>query len=94
MLIKVDSVGDQFLGAELKVLTAVQKSATTPTAKAAKTKTAAPASSASIDHWSDKGLKEEFHNLKIAKNYKAGKDERTRSALIASIKVNSESTNL
>ncbi len=75
MLIKVDSVGDQFLGAELKVLTAVQKSATTPTAKAAKTKAAAPVSSASIDHWSDKGLKEEFHNLKIAKNYKAGKDE-------------------
>lgn len=74
MLIKVDSVGDQFLGADLKVLTAVQKSAATP-AKNSKAKNASPATSASIEHWSDKGLKEEFNNLKAAKNYKAGKDE-------------------
>lgn len=73
MLIKLDTVGDQFLGAELKVLTAFQKTSTaakTKTAKAAKSE-----SSVSIDHWADKGLKEEFNNLKIAKSFKAAKDE-------------------
>lgn len=74
MLIKVDGNGEQFLGAELKVLTAVQKTAAATTAKTAKAKTTST-SSASIDHWSDKGLKEEFNNLKFGKNYKAGKDE-------------------
>ncbi len=66
MQIKLDTVGDLFLGAELKVLTAFQKSSTVK----GKTET-----SASVDHWSDKGLKEEFHNLKVAKNFKAAKDE-------------------
>lgn len=66
MQIKLDTVGDLFLGAELKVLSAFQKSTTT------KGKTEV---SASIDHWSDKGLKEEFHNLKIASKFKAAKDE-------------------
>lgn len=58
MLIKIDTVGNQFLNADLKILTAFQKN-----------------TSASIDHWSDKGLKEEFQNLKSVKSYKAGKDE-------------------
>lgn len=58
MQIKIDTVGNHFLGADLKVLTAFQKN-----------------SSASIDHWSDKGLKEEFKNLKSSKGYKAAKDE-------------------
>jgi leucyl aminopeptidase len=75
MLIKVDTNGDQFLGAELKVLTAVQKTNAAKPA-AAKSKTApATTSSASIDHWSDKGLKEEFQNLKSTKSYKGGKDD-------------------
>jgi leucyl aminopeptidase len=73
MLIKLDTVGNQFLGADLKILTAFQKSSTDkPTAKA---KAVATASTVSVDHWSDKGLKEEFNNLKALKNYKAAKDE-------------------
>lgn len=73
MLIKLDTVGDSFLNAELKILTAFQKTNTArPTAKA---KTQTEQSSVSIDHWSDKGLKEEFNNLKSLKNYKASKDE-------------------
>ncbi|MFP5386399.1 MAG: leucyl aminopeptidase [Bacteriovoracia bacterium] len=72
MKLKLDSVGDQFLGAELKILTAFQK---TNTVKSTKNKTSAESTSVSIDHWSDKGLKEEFNNLKAIKNYKAGKDE-------------------
>lgn len=74
MQIKLDVVGDQFLGSELKILTAVQKTAATPTAKTAKAKTS-NTPTASVDHWSDKGLKEEFNNLRAAKNYKAAKDE-------------------
>jgi leucyl aminopeptidase len=69
MLIKLDTIGDHFAGAELKVLTAFQK-ATTSTAKTAKA-----TSSISVDHWADKSLKEEFQNLKAAKNFKAAKDE-------------------
>lgn len=69
MLIKLDTVGDQFRDAELKVLSAFQK-AGAPKTKGAKTETVV-----SIDHWSDKSLKEEFQNLKASKNYKAGKDE-------------------
>ncbi len=73
MQIKLDTVGDQFLGADLKILTAFQK---TNTAKpAAKAKAPSNGTTASVDHWADKGLKEEFQNLKAAKNYKAGKDE-------------------
>jgi leucyl aminopeptidase len=67
MLIKLDAVGSFFLGAELKILTAYQKTTNTKT-KGAET-------SPSIDHWSDKGLKEEFNNLKALKRFKAGKDE-------------------
>lgn len=70
MLFKLDTVGDQFLGAELKIVTAVQKAGTPAKAKGAK-----PETSVSVDHWADKGLKEEFHNLKQIKNYKASKDE-------------------
>lgn len=69
MLVKFDLVGDQFLAAELKVLTAFQKTHT-PKTKGAKSET-----TTSIDHWADKGLKEEFTNLKAAKNFKAAKDE-------------------
>ena len=69
MQIKLDVAGDQFLAAELKIFTAFQKTQT------AKTKGAKSETSVSIDHWSDKGLKEEFFNLKNSKNYKAAKDE-------------------
>lgn len=69
MQIKLDVAGEQFLAAELKILTAFQKTST------AKTKGAKSETTVSIDHWSDKGLKEEFHNLKSSKNYKAAKDE-------------------
>jgi leucyl aminopeptidase len=69
MQIKLDNIGDQFLTADLKVLTAIQKTFVT------KSKTAKPETTISVDHWSDKGLKEEFWALKSAKNYKAGKDE-------------------
>lgn len=72
MLIKLDTVGDQFLAAELKILTAFQKTNTTKaTAKGKESTSTSP----SIDHWSDRGLKEEFLNLRVGKNYKAAKDE-------------------
>lgn len=75
MQFKLDGVGDQFLSSELKILTAYQKTNTTA-AKTTKTKPAATSTtSASIDHWSDKGLKEEFHQLRSSQSYKAGKDE-------------------
>ena len=69
MKIKLDVVGDQFLASELKILTAFQKT------QAPKTKAAKSETTVSVDHWSDKGLKEEFHNLKNCKNFKAAKDE-------------------
>lgn len=72
MLIKLDTVGDQFLAAELKILTAFQKTNTAPKAKQDSKSTQ---STPSIDHWADRGLKEEFLNLKVGKNYKAAKDE-------------------
>lgn len=68
MLIKIDTTGDQFLDADLKILTAVQK--TVPAKGKDKEET-----KASVDHWSDKTLKEEFQNLKAAKTFKAAKDE-------------------
>jgi leucyl aminopeptidase len=75
MQIKLDKVGDKFLGADLKILTAFQKqNSAKPTAKN-KTSAAMSTTAVSIDHWTDKGLKEEFNNLKAAKNYKAAKDE-------------------
>lgn len=69
MQIKLDVAGEQFVAAELKIMTAFQKGHT-PKAKGAKAET-----TVSIDHWSDKSLKEEFYNLKGNKNYKAAKDE-------------------
>jgi len=71
MKITLDTVGDQFLSAELKILTAFQKAASTKPSKTKSNETTSP----SIDHWSDKGLKEEFYNLKSVKNFKANKDE-------------------
>ncbi len=73
MQIKLDTIGDLFLGADLKILTAFQKTAATP-----KTKTKVSdgkETSVSIEHWGDQGLREEFNNLRAAKNFKAGKDE-------------------
>ena len=69
MQIALDLTGEKFLSAELKVLSAYQKS------QASKTKGAKPTTSVSVDHWADKGLKEEFHGLRSARNFKAGKDE-------------------
>src|SRR5690606_1549693 len=63
MQIKIDRVGDQFLGSDLKILTAFQKICSKDQM------------SASITHWSDKGLKEEFENLRSLKNFKAAMDE-------------------
>jgi leucyl aminopeptidase len=74
MHIKLDAIGDSFLGADLKILTAFQKGS--PSAKETAKKTqAAEGAHVTFDHWSDKGLKEEFMNLKSAKNFKAAKDE-------------------
>ena len=69
MQIKLDVIGEHFLAAELKILTAFQK------IQAAKTKGGKTETTVSVDHWSDKGLKEEFYNLKNGKNFKAAKDE-------------------
>lgn len=69
MQLTVDLSGDKFLSAELKVLSAFQKTTTAKT-KGVKTET-----SLSVDHWVDKTLKEEFQGLRSLKNFKAGKDE-------------------
>jgi leucyl aminopeptidase len=74
MHIKLDVIGDSFLGAELKILTAFQKASPASKGKTKKTTTAEGAH-VSLDHWVDKGLKEEFMNLKSAKNFKAAKEE-------------------
>jgi leucyl aminopeptidase len=66
----IDFVGDQFLNADLKVFTAFQKTSTSPTKSKSDTSL-----KVSIDHWRDQGLKEEFHGLKSAQNFKAQKDE-------------------
>ncbi len=67
MLVKLDSVGDLFLNADVKILTAYQRTNAKAKGKAETT--------VSVDHWSDKSLKEEFQNLKALKTFKAGKDE-------------------
>lgn len=69
MQIKLDVTGDQFLASELKILTAFQKTHISK-AKGSKSET-----TVSVDHWYDDSLKEEFQNLKNAKNFKAAKDE-------------------
>lgn len=69
MLIKLDPTGDQFLSADLKILTAFQK-AGAPKGKNEKAET-----NVSIDHWSDKSLKEEYSILKSSQGFKAAKDE-------------------
>lgn len=69
MLIKLDPTGDQFLSADLKILTAFQK-AGAPKGKNEKTE-----NSISVDHWSDKSLKEEYSILKSKQGFKAAKDE-------------------
>jgi leucyl aminopeptidase len=73
MLIKLDPTGENFLTAELKVLTAHQRQA--PAKKTAKAQKPQAETKISVDHWSDQGLKEEFHNLKALQYYKANKDE-------------------
>ncbi len=69
MQVTIDLTGEKFMSADLKILSAYQK----PTPS--KTKDAKSATSVSVEHWSDKGLKEEFSGLRSLKNYKAGKDE-------------------
>ena len=69
MQLSIDLTGEKFLSAELKVLSAFQKST------AAKTKGAKAVTSVSVDHWVDKGLKEDFAGLRSAANFKAAKDE-------------------
>ncbi len=69
MQLSIDLNGDKFLAADLKVLSAFQKTTT------AKTKGAKTESSVSVDHWADKTLKEEFQGLRSLKNFKAAKDE-------------------
>jgi leucyl aminopeptidase len=69
MQLSIDLNGDKFLAADLKVLSAFQKTTT------AKTKGAKPETTVSIDHWADKTLKEEFQGLRSIKTFKAGKDE-------------------
>lgn len=72
MQIKIDTTGDLFLNAELKVLSAYQNSGSEKISVKTKSKNS---TTFSINHWSDKGLIEEFTSLKSSKNFKAGKDE-------------------
>lgn len=75
MQFKIDTVGDSYLTSELKILTAIQKSRSSLKTKGKKSTKSEGSQTASIDHWSEKGLREEFENLKSAKNFKAAKDE-------------------
>lgn len=70
MKIILDQSGQKTLEAEVKVLSAFQKIKTTKVKGKTTTETVV-----SVDHWVDKGLKEEFAQLKAAQNFKAAKDE-------------------
>ncbi len=70
MQLVLDQNGQKTLAADVRVVSAFQKS-TTKTVKGKATTEA----TVSVDHWADKSLKEEFAELRAAKNFKAGKDE-------------------
>jgi leucyl aminopeptidase len=70
MSLILDQSGQKALSADLKIVTAFQKTKTTTT----KGKTTTEPT-VSVDHWSDKSLKEEFSQLRALKGYKAAKDE-------------------
>lgn len=70
MKLILDQSGQKTMDAEVKVLSAFQKVKTTKVKGKSTTENVV-----SIDHWTDSGLKEEFSQLKAAKNFKANKDE-------------------
>lgn len=70
MKLVLDQSGQKALNADVKIVSAFQKTKTTTTKGKSATETVV-----SVDHWADKSLKEEFSQLKAAGNFKAGKDE-------------------
>lgn len=70
MQLTLDSNGQKALTSDLLILSAFQKTKTTKVKGKETTET-----TVSVDHWADKTLKEEFHDLRAAKNFKAAKDE-------------------
>jgi leucyl aminopeptidase len=87
MIISLDQNRQKYAESEAKILTAfarpnkedsLEKSkakATQSKAKLPKRVDTATPSQAVIDHWDDKGLKEEFYNLKSSSHFKGYKDE-------------------
>lgn len=70
MKIILDQSGQKTLDAEVKILSAFQKTKTIKVKGKSTTE-----SVVSVDHWADKSLQEEFHQLKAVKSFKAAKDE-------------------
>lgn len=70
MKITLDQSGQNTLGADVKILSAFQKTKTIKVKGKDVTET-----KANVDHWADKSLVEEFHQLRAVATYKAGKDE-------------------
>lgn len=66
----LDSNGNKTLNSDLLVVSAFQKTKTSKVKGKETTEV-----SVSIDHWTDKTLKEDFQDLRAAKNFKAAKDE-------------------
>lgn len=70
MQLTLDPAGQKAMNADVKILSAFQKTKTSTVKGKSTTETVV-----SVDHWADKGLKEEFQSLRSAKNFKAAKDE-------------------
>jgi leucyl aminopeptidase len=70
MQLTLDQSGKNTLGADVKILSAFQKTKTSKVKGKESTETVV-----SVDHWADKNLVEEFQQLRAQATYKAGKDE-------------------
>lgn len=70
MQITLDASGQKSLDSDLRIISAFQKTKTTKVKGKEQSET-----TVSIDHWSDKSLKEDFQELRALKNFKAAKDE-------------------
>lgn len=70
MQLTLDQSGKNTLGADVKILSAFQKTKTSKVKGKESTETVV-----SVDHWTDKNLVEEFQQLRAQATYKAGKDE-------------------
>jgi len=68
MQLTLDQSGQKTMNADVKIVSAFQKTKTSKVKGKATTEVVV-----SIDHWSDKSLKEEFSQLRAIKHFKAPK---------------------